>query len=222
MYSKVPSTAASLADSSDSSAEPSERLLPLPPSSPPASHCCGLNAPDSIEAALSSRVTDAWWYQASCFSYCAAGGLLLLHPEPLERHMPNFPWRCMGLSVFANGFFSYMADVETWGRPSSWKSADRFLATFNSLLQIGIVVACCLGVPTTPFPRESVGLLGAGVAVALVCKQRGSAAFRRGDFEAYVVWHSLWHYILPAAAVGAQLILHRRCDWRFGASCACE
>ena len=66
-----------------------------------------------------SAVEQAWWYRASPFAFCAAGGLLVLRPEPLERGLPLFPWRCTGLAIVVNGFASFMGDVETWGRPSN-------------------------------------------------------------------------------------------------------
>jgi hypothetical protein len=180
----------------------------------------GLAAPPDEYHDWRAVVQDTWWYQLSCFAYCAAGGLLLLRPEPLERHMALFPWRCMGLSVFANGFVSYMADVETWGRVSVWRTIDHFLATTNSVLQIVIVVAAAMGAAETPFPLESVGTLGASVLVALACKHRASAAMRRGHCEGYLRWHAAWHYTLPTGAVAAQAVLHRACDYQRG-GCAC-
>lgn len=176
-------------------------------------------APESDEPPeWRADVSDAPVYMASCFAYCAAGGLLLLHPEPLERHMA-FPWRLMGLMVFANGFFSYMADVETWGRTSRWKAADRLLATTNTLLQIAIVASACMG--HASFPVESVALLFTGVATGLVCKHRASASMRRGDCESFLRWHAAWHYTLPLGAILGQLVLHRKCDYSFATSCAC-
>lgn len=116
----------------------------------------------------------------------------------------------MGLMIFSNGFFSYMADVETWGRPSIWKPLDRLLATTNSLLQIAIVATGSLGGAT--FPPLPVGVLGVSVALALACKQRAAAAYRRGDCASYLRWHAAWHYTLPFGAILAQCLLHRPCD----------
>ena len=39
------------------------------------------------------------WYRASPFAYCVAGGVLALRPEPLERGLPLFPWRCKPLQA---------------------------------------------------------------------------------------------------------------------------
>ena len=160
------------------------------------------------------RVDACFWYRASPFAYCVAGGLLVVRPEPLERGLPLFPWRCTGLAVVCNGFLSFMADVQTWGRRSAWKTADRVIATVNTLLQVAVVVLCCMGYSN--FPIESPLCLGTGVALALVCKQRSAAALRRGDCDAYLLWHSAWHYFLPAGAVLGQLVLHRRCDYALG------
>ena len=158
-----------------------------------------------------SAVEQAWWYRASPFAFCAAGGLLVLRPEPLERGLPLFPWRCTGLAIVINGFASFMGDVETWGRPSAWKFADRVMATTNTVLQILVVVLGCSGY--AKFPVESVACLGTGVGVGLFCKHRGSVAFERGDCEAFLRWHSAWHYVLPLGAILGQLVLHRPCDY---------
>jgi hypothetical protein len=179
----------------------------------------GLSSEASEVPEWKVAVDDSLWYTASCFAYSLAGGLLLLRPEPLERHMPIFPWRLAGLAIFSNGFFSYMSDVETWGRPSAWKAADTLLATVNSLLQISIVVLASLGHAT--FPPEPVGVLGASIAIALVCKWRSAAAVRRSDCDAFLRWHSAWHYTLPAGAIVGQLMLHRRCDWSTSDPCPC-
>ena len=180
----------------------------------------GLAANGGCDPEWAAIVQGTWWYAASCFAYCAAGGLLLLHPEPVERHMSAFPWRLMGLSVFANGFFSYMGDVETWGRSSAWKSADRVLATTNTVLQIVIVGLACAGVPERPFPLEAVAALATGVVGALACKQRAASALQRVDVHAYMRYHSGWHYVMCLGAIVAQLLLHRRCDYA-AAGCAC-
>ena len=143
-------------------------------------------------------------YCASCFAYCAAGGLLLLRPEPLERHM-SFPWRPMGLMIFANGFFSYMADVECWGRPSSWKAVDRLVATTNTLLQFALVLLHLLG--PMSFPRDMVSVFTVSLLVAVACKRRAALALQRRDRDAYLRWHTAWHVVLPAGAVIGQLLL---------------
>ena len=157
-------------------------------------------------------------YMLSCFAYCAAGGVTVLKPEPLERHM-LFPWRFMGLMIFANGFFSYMSDVETWGRPSIWKPMDRLLATLNCLIQVAIVAIAASGKAT--FPWQSPAILGTGVVLALMCKQRAAASFRRRDCGAYLFWHAAWHYTLPLFAIAGQCILHTRCDYFMTSSCGC-
>ena len=178
--------------------------------------CCGLYAQDSAlhpewrEPMLQHRP-----YVASPFAYCLAGGLLALRPEPLERGLPLFPWRVTALSIVLNGFLSFMADVETWGRPSAWRVADRVFATTNTVLMATVVLLGMLG--HTHFATESVACLGSGVAVGLVCKQRASAAMARADCDGFLLWHSLWHYTLPFGAILGQLVIHRACDYALAA-----
>lgn len=220
-YTKLASSAAASIESADEEAASSS------PDANSRSSCnflaavlqkLGLNSSGGSDPDWHARVQEAWWYRISCFMYCVAGGVTLLRPEPLERHMV-FPWRVMGLSVFFNGFASYMADVETWGRPSVWKAIDLVFATSNSLMQIGIVATAAFGGATFPWPSPA--FLGAGVAIALVCKQRAAAAMRDGNCDAFLRWHAAWHYTLPAGAVIGQCWLHRACDYSWTGGCAC-
>ena len=179
----------------------------------------GLVSGDVAPADWKLTVDECWWYQGSCFAYCVAGGLTLLAPEPLERHMQLFPWQLLGLTVFSNGFFSYLADVETWCRPSSaWKSADLLLATCNTLACVAIALLAAAGHAT--FPAEATACLGTGVLLGLICKRCAAAASRRGDCDGFLRWHTAWHLSIPAGAIAGQLLLHRACDWRRG-GCGC-
>ena len=151
-------------------------------------------------------VQRAQWYRLSSFSYCAVGLLTLFRPEPFQACAPFFPTRTMGASIFVNGLFSYMGDVATWGWHSFWKTADVILATINTLVQVAIVVLGAVGVAS--FPLAAAGTLAVSIVVALGCKFRAGRARRRGDCDAFLFWHSAWHYTLPlGAAVGSQLLL---------------
>ena len=168
------------------------------------------------------QMEATWWYWVSPFAYCLAGGLLALRPEPLERGLPLFPWRCTALSVVSNGFLSYMADVESFGcrGPNRWKAVDRVFATTNTLLMCVVVLLSVRG--HSHFAPRSVTCLGSGVVAGLFCKLRGSAALVRSDRDAYLLWHSLWHYTLPLGAILGQLVIHQPCDyaWHEEGSCA--
>ena len=159
-------------------------------------------------------IDDAWWYRVSSFCYCYPGLLLLLRPEPLYRAaLPRcgwFPFRLMGASVALNGPLSYMGDVVTWGRPSRWKTADRVLATTNTLVTSSLIPFGALGL--MHFPLASVVVLAVGIVAALLCKRRATLAISAAtNCREYLIFHSLWHLILPAAATIAQLLL----EWNF-------
>eukprot|EP00966_Prymnesium_polylepis_P122553 2833209-Prymnesium_polylepis.1 len=117
----------------------------------------------------------------------------------------------MGVGIFVNGLLSYMGDVATWGYTSRWKTADVVLATTNTVLQGIIVVMAFAG--AAHFPPASPALLGFSLAVALFCKQRGSAARARGDCDGYLWWHTAWHLTLPlGAAIASQVLLEAPAD----------
>ena len=80
------------------------------------------------------------------------------------------------------------------------------LATINTLVQVAIVVLGATGVAS--FPLAAAGTLAVSIVIALGCKFRAGRARKRGDCDAFLFWHSAWHYTLPlGAAVGSQLLL---------------
>jgi predicted membrane channel-forming protein YqfA (hemolysin III family) len=145
------------------------------------------------------------WYQASCFTYCVAGGLALLFPESLEHHLPLFPWRFTGVAVLMNGITSYMADVVTWGHDSAWKRVDVFIASLNMCLQALLLLLCLAGFST--FPRLPVLALGAGFAGSAYARVKAMHAAEEYKCSDFLYWHSLWHWFLPAGAITGQCIL---------------
>jgi len=150
-----------------------------------------------------------WWYRWSSFAYCIAGGLLFVRSEPMYRHAQPccflFPFRSMGALIFLNGLLSYMADTHTFGYPSAWRTADSYVATFNTLLQFILIILQVIG--PMSFPRDMVTVFTASLLIAIGCKRRAVAAFKSRDRDAYLVWHALWHVVLPAGAVAGQLLL---------------
>ena len=150
-------------------------------------------------------------YQASCFTYCAAGGLLLLRPDPVELHLPMFPWRTTGLLVVANGFISFMADVVTWGERSAWKIADILIASTNTCLQALIVVLSAAGFSSFPYPP--VVALAVGLLLSLASRFMAKEAVKINDCHGFLFWHSWWHFWLPAGAIVGQMLLYDSCDW---------
>ena len=150
-----------------------------------------------------------WWYRWSSFAYCIAGGLLFFRSAPMYRHARPccgvFPFQSMGALIFLNGLLSYMADTHTFGRPSKWRVADSYVATFNTLLQFILILLQVIG--PMSFPRDMVTVFTTSLLVAIWCKRKAVAAFARRDRDAYLVWHALWHVVLPAGAVAGQLLL---------------
>ena len=124
----------------------------------------------------------------------ARAALLLSFPIPLD-----------GRADLLNGLLSYMADTHTFGYPSAWRAADSYVATFNTLLQFILVLLQVLG--PMSFPRKMVAVFTTSLLVAIWCKRRAVAAFKRRDRDAYLVWHALWHVVLPAGAIIGQLLL---------------
>ena len=79
------------------------------------------------------------------------------------------------------------------------------MATFNTLLQFILIILQVIG--PMSFPRDMVTVFTASLLIAIGCKRRAVAAFKSRDRDAYLVWHALWHVVLPAGAVAGQLLL---------------
>ena len=167
----------------------------------------GLISEDDGPPEWREKIFACWWYRWSSFAYCVAGGLLVVRPvnRYAEPCCGAFPFRAMGALIFVNGLLSYMADTHTFGRPSKWRVADSYVATFNTLLQFILIVLQVLG--PMSFPRDMVTVFTASLLIAIWCKRKAVAAFASRDRDAYLVWHALWHVVLPAGAVAGQLLL---------------
>ena len=169
----------------------------------------GLISADDGPPEWREKIYACWWYRWSSFAYCVAGGLVVVRPAPLYRHAQPccflFPFRSMGALIFLNGLLSYMADTHTFGYPSAWRTADSYVATFNTLLQFILIILQVIG--PMSFPRDMVTVFTASLLIAIGCKRRAVAAFKSRDRDAYLVWHALWHVVLPAGAVAGQLLL---------------
>ena len=169
----------------------------------------GLISADDGPPEWREKIYACWWYRWSSFAYCVAGGLVVVRPAPLYRHAQPccflFPFRSMGALIFLNGLLSYMADTHTFGYPSAWRAADSYVATFNTLLQFILVLLQLLG--PMSFPRDTMTVFTTSLLIAIWCKRKAVAAFARRDRDAYLVWHALWHVVLPAGAVTGQLLL---------------
>ena len=154
------------------------------------------------------KIFACWWYRYSSFAYCVAGGLLVVRPIAPMYAQPccgAFPFRAMGALIFVNCLLSYMADTHTFGRPSKWRAADSYIATFNTLLQFILVLLQVIG--PMSFPRDMVCVFTASLLLALYCKRRAGRAFANRERDAYLRWHTAWHLILPAGAIIGMLLL---------------
>jgi len=151
-------------------------------------------------------ISRAWWYRYSSFSYCVVGALTAARPQPLWACAPFFPFRTMGLCIFANGILSYMGDVATWGYNSRWKTADVAMAVTNTLLQGLIVLMSVVGI--ADFPALPTAVLAVSLVVAIFCKKKGEEARNRLDCDGYLRWHTAWHLTLPiGAGIASQVLL---------------
>ena len=154
-------------------------------------------------------IDEAWWYRVS--SFCTA--IRVSCSYAARAALPRRAAALRLVSVPAHGRVGRAQRLSHGrrrhvGPAVAVETADRVLATTNTLVTSSLIPFGVLGL--MHFPLASVVVLAVGIVAALLCKRRAtiSAATNRRE---YLIFHSLWHLILPAAATIAQLLL----EWNF-------
>jgi len=137
------------------------------------------------------------FYGWSCVSYSLLGLFAAYYFKA-----PVFPG--MGVEIyicFLQSICSYGNDVWSFGSESRWKTADRLVASCNVAWQ-------CFKLLWLRMPLlEYVVWIGA-ILAALACFQEAQRNLHsrspkpptREAFDAFLNWHTAWHWILPIGA----------------------
>ena len=153
------------------------------------------------------------WYAASSSTFALLGLFAMT-----RFTCPVFPGHQVEAVICGiQSICSWGNDVHSFGRPSKWKNADRFVASVNIMWQMCKLVWLEMTI------LEYVVWIG-GLCVALACFQRGQKLLHsrspkpptKRDFSAFLAWHAVWHCVLPLAA-GSWMWIRGR---RLGCACA--
>ena len=138
------------------------------------------------------------FYKVSCL-LCFGMAILVNFKIPtLVETCPMFPWTLMMACLTFQGIFCYLGDVTTWGQPSVWKALDVWLAIVNTCLYGFFALLPILGWADWPI-FISIILLGT-FTLAGWCKSMSLEALRCKNLNSFIVFHSMWHWIIAAGA----------------------
>lgn len=129
-------------------------------------------------------------YGLSSFTYTILGIYLIAAIPFNNMTVLGTPPIVDGSILIIQGIVSYGCDVYTFGFSSIFKIFDRCSALIQGLwwtLKLTYV-------PMTWF--EYIIFIGSGI-IGVVCKFRGEIAMRKLQWIPFLVWHSLWHLIVP-------------------------
>ena len=101
--------------------------------------------------------------------------------------------------------FTHQSDVATLGEDSIWHGIDRLHAyTFTVLRAAYTFYAYWFW---GAYSRVQATIFFLGLVAALLCIRLSWMAVNRRDAAAFLRWHALWHFMLPATALCVGLLM---------------
>ena len=119
----------------------------------------------------------------------------------LRARDPGYNWLVLGLALVAESAVSYLSDVRAFGDASSpWHATDRVFASVLMLL-CGPILALRLATGSVTIPRTLRNAWALAVTLGLTCKALSGRASRKAQLDAYLMWHTLWHFLPVLSSV---------------------
>lgn len=95
--------------------------------------------------------------------------------------------------------FTHKSDVVTLGEDSIWHAIDRLHAYAFTFLRAAYTFYAFYALGAYSQAQATVFFIG--LATALCCIRLSWKAVMRRDAAAFLRWHALWHFFLPATAL---------------------
>ena len=107
----------------------------------------------------------------------------------------------LGTALVVESAVSYLSDVKAFGDASSpWHATDRVFASILMLL-CGPILALRLAMGVVVIPPTLRNAWALAVTLGLTCKALSGRASRKGRLDAYLLWHTLWHFLPVLSSV---------------------
>lgn len=138
------------------------------------------------------------WFGLFCFNYSLAGIMMLLTKPKWTQKCRWFPYTSFALVlVFVQGPLSFLADYMHLTEDSVYTVVDRFMATFNMVLELWKILLMVWynngGVGSGSRRPSTIVLyilLTIGAVISIMNSQH---AQRMVDRDQFIFWHSIWH-----------------------------
>ena len=152
-------------------------------------------------------------YRASPWAYALLGSTMWALAPRLRERDPGYAWDVLGMALVVESAVSYLSDVRAFGDASSpWHATDRVFASILMLL-CGPILALRLAMGVVVIPPTLRNAWALAVTLGLTCKALSGRASRKANLDAYLLWHTLWHFLPVLSSV---FLVAWAMDWEEG------
>ena len=154
-----------------------------------------VHRPEHRDAVVKGDTLLARAYRASPWAYALLGSTMWALAPRLRARDPGYAWDVLGMALVVESAVSYLSDVRAFGDASSpWHVTDRVLAS-ALMLACGPLLALRLAMGVVVIPQKLRNAWALAVTLGLTCKALSGRASRKGRLDAYLLWHTLWHFL---------------------------
>ena len=160
-----------------------------------------VHRPEDRDAVIKGDTLLARCYRASPWAYALLGSTMVALSHRLRVRDPGYNWQVLGAALVAESAVSYLSDVRAFGDASSpWHATDRVFASVL-MMACGPILALRLAMGVVVIPRALRNAWALAVTLGLTCKALSGRASRKGRLDAYLLWHTLWHFLPVLSSV---------------------
>ena len=153
------------------------------------------------DAVIKGDTLLARCYRASPWAYALLGSTMVALSARLRARDPGYNWLVLGMALVVESAVSYLSDVKAFGDASSpWHATDRVFASIL-MLACGPILALRLAMGVVVIPQKLRNAWALAVTLGLTCKALSGRASRKGRLDAYLLWHTLWHFLPVLSSV---------------------
>ena len=160
-----------------------------------------VHRPEDRDAVVKGGTLLARCYRASPWAYALLGSTMWALAPRLRERDPGYAWDVLGMALVVESAVSYLSDVRAFGEASSpWHATDRVFASILMLL-CGPILALRLAMGVVVIPPTLRNAWALAVTLGLTCKALSGRASRKANLDAYLLWHTLWHFLPVLSSV---------------------
>ena len=165
------------------------------------------------DAVVKGNTLLARCYRASPWAYALLGSTMVALSQRLRVRDPGYNWQVLGVALVAESAVSYLSDVKAFGDASSpWHATDRLFASVL-MMACGPILALRLAMGVVVIPPTLRNAWALAVTLGLTCKALSGRASRKANLDAYLLWHTLWHFLPVLSSV---FLVAWAMDWEEG------